>query len=279
MIDRLKLSDGRKKESKSGLKVLEIIKEAARKATKEVLKRRKAAEQETANILKVARNNAARIAAEEKAAEAAAVEEAARVIAEEKAAKTAVKEDPDRAAAEEKAARKAAEEETARVDAGDKAARKAAEEETARVAAEDKVAGTAAKKEAERIADEEKAARKAAKKQKATEDAALWVAESIRALGDSVELNDQDAVAAARNICDALDWKFLKNLTGCQIEYSMDEDFSDCKKEKIKKSDDLSTLLKKMEAGKQYYVRARLCASIKDKKHCSVWSEVIRMKT
>ena len=189
MIDRLKLSDGRKKESKSGLKVLEIIKEAARKATKEVLKRRKAAEQETANILKVARNNAARIAAEEKAA------------------------------------------------------------------------------------------RKAAKKQKATEDAALWVAESIRALGDSVELNDQDAVAAARNICDALDWKFLKNLTGCQIEYSMDEDFSDCKKEKIKKSDDLSTLLKKMEAGKQYYVRARLCASIKDKKHCSDWSEVIRMKT
>lgn len=243
MIDRLKLSDGRKKESKSGLKVLEIIKEAARKATKEVLKRRKAAEQETANILKVARNNAARIAAEEKAAEAAAVEEAARVIAEEKAT------------------------------------RKAAEEETARVAAEDKVAGTAAKKEAERIADEEKAARKAAKKQKATEDAALWVAESIRALGDSVELNDQDAVAAARNICDALDWKFLKNLTGCQIEYSMDEDFSDCKKEKIKKSDDLSTLLKKMEAGKQYYVRARLCASIKDKKHCSDWSEVIRMKT
>ena len=243
MIDRLKLSDGRKKESKSGLKVLEIIKEAARKATKEVLKRRKAAEQETANILKVARNNAARIAAEEKAAEAAAVEEAARVIAEEKAT------------------------------------RKAAEEETARVAAEDKVAGTAAKKEAERIADEEKAARKAAKKQKATEDAALWVAESIRALGDSVELNDQDAVAAARNICDALDWKFLKNLTGCQIEYSMDEDFSDCKKEKIKKSDDLSTLLKKMEAGKQYYVRTRLCASIKDKKHCSDWSEVIRMKT
>lgn len=261
MIDRLKLSDGRKKESKSGLKVLEIIKEAARKATKEVLKRRKAAEQETANILKVARNNAARIAAEEKAAEAAAGEEAARVIAEEKAAKTAVKEDPDRAAAEEKAARKAAEEETARVDTGDK------------------VAGTAAKKEAERIADEEKAARKAAKKQKATEDAALWVAESIRALGDSVELNDQDAVAAARNICDALDWKFLKNLTGCQIEYSMDEDFSDCKKEKIKKSDDLSALLKKMEAGKQYYVRARLCASIKDKKHCSDWSEVIRMKT
>lgn len=243
MIDRLKLSDGRKKESKSGLKVLEIIKEAARKATKEVLKRRKAAEQETANILKVARNNAARIAAEEKAAEAAAVEEAARVIA------------------EKKATRKAAEEETARVDTGDK------------------VAGTAAKKEAERIADEEKAARKAAKKQKATEDAALWVAESIRALGDSVELNDQDAVAAARNICDALDWKFLKNLTGCQIEYSMDEDFSDCKKEKIKKSDDISTLLKKMEAGKQYYVRARLCASIKDKKHCSDWSEVIRMKT
>ena len=64
MIDRLKLSDGRKKESKSGLKVLEIIKEAAWKATKEVLKRRKAAEQETANILKVARNNAARIAAQ-----------------------------------------------------------------------------------------------------------------------------------------------------------------------------------------------------------------------
>lgn len=225
MNDRSKLSDNRKKESKSGYKVLEIIKGAARKATKEVLKRRKAAEQETANILKAARNNAARIAAEEKAA------------------------------------------------------RKAAEEETARVAAEDKVAGTAAKKEAERIADEEKAARKAAKKQKATEDAALWVAESIRALGDSVELNDQDAVAAARNICDALDWKFLKNLTGCQIEYSMDEDFSDCKKEKIKKSDDLSTPLKKMEAGKQYYVRARLCASIKDKKHCSDWSEVIRMKT
>ncbi|MBR5101634.1 MAG: hypothetical protein IK092_00740, partial [Muribaculaceae bacterium] len=49
---------------------------------------------------------------------------------------------------------------------------------------------------------------------------------------------------------------------GCQIEYSLNQDFSDSRKEKIRKSTDLSELDKKLEAEKEYYIRVRIYAAI-----------------
>lgn len=205
--ERSKLSDGGKEKAKSASKVLTIIKEAARKATEEVIRRRKAAAEELAKW------------------------------------------------------------------------RRAAREDSARKAAVEKAAGTAAETESDGIAAEEKAAKKAAKKEKTADETAHWVASSIRALGDNVELNDEDAVTAARNACDSMDWKCLKNITGAQIEYSLNKDFSDSQVEKIKMSYDLNELVKKLEPGKEYYVRIRLYAALKDKKHYSDWSDVLTLKT
>lgn len=146
---------------------------------------------------------------------------------------------------------------------------KAAEEEAARIAAEE---------EAARFVAEEKAARKAAKRQQAAMEAAEWVSESILALSDGAALDSEAAVTAVQNLCDALDWKLLKNMTGCQIEFSQDPDFADSRKVKIRKSDDLTRLAKKLETGKTYYVRARVCAAGKKKKHCSDWTEVMTLK-
>ena len=347
---------------------------------------------------------AAKAAAEDAAARIAAEEEAARIAAEKEAAKAAAEEQAARIAAEEEAARAAAEEQAARIAAEEEAAKAAAEEEAARIAADLEVARIQAEEEAARIAAEEKAARKAAKKaakkQKADEEAAQWVAEAIRALGVTVDLGDEDAVAAARDAYDSLtydqeqlipgdllgmlvaaehmleeaaktfpiedcwitvkdvpytgkkikeptvkvecgdmklvegedytisydkkardiglylltvkgkghftgstevpfcvvpktkalikllvgdeqsslDWKCLKNITGCQIEYSLEEDLSDSKREKIKKSKDLEKLLKKLKAGKKYYVRVRIYAKVDDKKYYSAWSKVKKMK-
>ena len=126
-----------------------------------------------------------------------------------------------------------------------------------------------------------KAARKSAKKQKAYEEAAEWLTEAIRTLGDSVKMNGKDAKAAARDASDSLYWlycKWLKSVKGCQIEYSQNIDFSDSKKEKIKKSKDFNKLLKKLKAGKKYYMRVRLYAEAEKKKYYSAWSKVMIMK-
>ncbi len=42
---------------------------------------------------------------------------------------------------------------------------------------------------------------------------------------------------------------------------------------------DLNELVKQLEAGKEYYVRFRLYASIKNKKYYSDWSEIITLKS
>jgi hypothetical protein len=76
-----------------------------------------------------------------------------------------------------------------------------------------------------------------------------------------------------------MDWKCLKNVTGAQIKYSLNKDFSDSKVEKIKMSYDLKDLAKQLEAGKEYYVRVRLYATVKNEKCYSDWSDVITLKT
>ena len=73
-------------------------------------------------------------------------------------------------------------------------------------------------------------------------------------------------------------WKLLENIEGFQIEYSRNKDFSDSKKAKIREPKDLAKVLSKLKAGKKYYLRVRLFATVK-KKHCySEWSEVNTVK-
>lgn len=73
-------------------------------------------------------------------------------------------------------------------------------------------------------------------------------------------------------------WKLLKNIEGYQIEYSLNKDLSDSKKAKIRKPKDLSKLLMKLKAGKKYYLRVRLFATVKKKRRHSDWSKVKAVK-
>lgn len=73
-------------------------------------------------------------------------------------------------------------------------------------------------------------------------------------------------------------WKRLRNITGYQVEYSLEKDLTDSRKVKIKKPKDLEKLAGKLKAGKKYYVRARIYATIKKKKYFSDWSRVKALK-
>jgi len=73
-------------------------------------------------------------------------------------------------------------------------------------------------------------------------------------------------------------WKLLENIEGFQIEYSRNKDFSDSKKAKIREPKDLAKVLSKLKAGKKYYLRVRLFATVKKKHHYSEWSEVNTVK-
>ena len=153
--------------------------EAAKKAAEEKAAQEEAARKEAEE--KAAQEEAARKAAEEKAAqeeaarkaaeEKAAQEEAARKAAEERAAQEeAARKEAEEKAEQAAAARKAAEEEAARKAAEEEAARKAAEEaEAARKAAADEAA---AKKAAEEAEAARKAAEEAAAARKAAEEEA-----------------------------------------------------------------------------------------------------------
>ena len=76
----------------------------------------------------------------------------------------------------------------------------------------------------------------------------------------------------------AREWKLLKNIEGYQIEYSRNKDFSDSKKAKIREPKDLAKALKKLKAGKKYYLRVRLFAKVKKKYRYSDWSKVKTVK-
>ena len=73
-------------------------------------------------------------------------------------------------------------------------------------------------------------------------------------------------------------WKLLKNIEGYQIEYSLNKDLSDSRKAKIRKPKDLSKVLRKLKAGKKYYLRVRLFATVKKKRRHSDWSKVKAVK-
>ncbi len=73
-------------------------------------------------------------------------------------------------------------------------------------------------------------------------------------------------------------WKLLKNIEGYQIEFSRSKDFSDSKKVKIREPKDLAKVFKKLKAGKKYYLRVRIFATVKKKHHHSDWSKVKSVK-
>ena len=73
-------------------------------------------------------------------------------------------------------------------------------------------------------------------------------------------------------------WKLLKNIEGYQIEYSRNKDFSDSRKAKIREPKDLAKVFKKLKAGKKYYLRVRIFATVKKKHHYSDWSKVKSVK-
>lgn len=68
-------------------------------------------------------------------------------------------------------------------------------------------------------------------------------------------------------------WKCLKNIKGCQIKYSLDQDFSDSRKEKIENPEDLAGFIGKLKAGERYYVRTRLYTAVNGETCCSAWSK------
>jgi len=68
-------------------------------------------------------------------------------------------------------------------------------------------------------------------------------------------------------------WKCLKNIKGCQVKYSLDQDFSDSRKEKIENLEDLAGFIGNLKAGEKYYVRIRLYATVDGETCCSAWSK------
>ena len=375
----------------------QAVEAAAAEQTEEVAAAEQAEEVAAAEqaVEAAAAQQAEEVAALQQAVEAAAAQQAAEVAALQQAVETAAAQQAAEVAALQQAVETAAVEQAAEIAAVEQAVEAVAEEQAAEIAALEAVAESEAARKAA------KKAKKAAKKQKADEEAAQWVAEAIKALGDSVDLSDEDAVIAARDAYDSLTydqeqlipgnllnmpvsaehmieaasktfpiedcwitvkdipytgkkikaptvkvecgdmklkegedytlsydkkardiglyllnikgegrftgavavpfyvfpkakmfikmmggnkdtsqyWKYLKHIKGCQIKYSLNEDFSDSRKEKIKKPKDLEKLIKKLKAGKKYYVRARVYATINKEKFYSDWSKVKTLET
>ena len=375
----------------------QTVEAAAAQQTEEVAAPQQAVEAAAAEQTEevAAAEQAEEVAAAEQAVEAAAAQQAEEVAALQQAVEAAAAQQAAEVAALQQAVEAVAEEPAAEIAAVEQAVEAVAEEQAAEIAALEAVAESEAARKAA------KKAKKAAKKQKADEEAAQWVAEAIKALGDSVDLSDEDAVIAARDAYDSLTydqeqlipgnllnmlvsaehmieeasktfpiedcwitvkdipytgkkikaptvkvecgdmklkegedytlsydkkardiglyllnikgegrftgavavpfyvfpkakmfikmmggnkdasqyWKCLKHIKGCQIKYSLNEDFSDSRKEKIKKPKDLEKLIKKLKAGKKYYVRARVYATINKEKFYSDWSKVKTLET
>ena len=68
-------------------------------------------------------------------------------------------------------------------------------------------------------------------------------------------------------------WQKGKGVTGYQVQYSLKKNFSGAKTVTVKKAATVETVLKKLTAGKTYYVRVRAYATVKGKKYYSEWSK------
>ena len=69
-------------------------------------------------------------------------------------------------------------------------------------------------------------------------------------------------------------WKKGKDITGYEVQYSLKKSFASPGTVVIKKAGTVKTVLKKLTAGKTYYVRVRAYKAVKGKKYYSKWSAV-----
>ena len=90
--------------------------------------------------------------------------------------------------------------------------------------------------------------------------------------------NKKPSAEAKRSGEIILEGKYLKRIRGYQIEYSLNKDFTDSKKENIRKIKDLHLFVTKLKAGEKYYTRVRVCAKVKKEKYYFDWSEVMILK-
>ena len=74
-------------------------------------------------------------------------------------------------------------------------------------------------------------------------------------------------------------WKKGKNITGYQIEYSLNADFSKSKTITVSDEDETETEIKKLKKKKTYYVRVRTFTKVGSKKYYSEWSAPKSQKT
>ena len=74
-------------------------------------------------------------------------------------------------------------------------------------------------------------------------------------------------------------WKKQKEINGYEVEYSLNEDFSDSKTLTIKNPKANGKYIKKLKAKKKYYVRVRVYKTVNGKKYYSEWSKVKSAKT
>ena len=77
----------------------------------------------------------------------------------------------------------------------------------------------------------------------------------------------------------SVSWKKASGVTGYEIQYATKKSFSGAKKVTVKNAKTVKATLKKLKAGKTYYVRIRAYKTVKGKKYWSAWSKAVKKKT
>lgn len=75
-----------------------------------------------------------------------------------------------------------------------------------------------------------------------------------------------------------VEWKKGSKITGYEIEYSLNKDFSKSRKVDVKGMKTVSTVIKNLKQGKTYYVRIRTYKTVGGKKYYSEWSALMKKK-
>ena len=71
-------------------------------------------------------------------------------------------------------------------------------------------------------------------------------------------------------------WKKVSGVTGYQIQYGLKSSFKGAKKVTVKKDKTVKATLKKLTAGRRYYVRIRAYKKIGKKTYWSDWSKAVK---
>lgn len=74
-------------------------------------------------------------------------------------------------------------------------------------------------------------------------------------------------------------WRRLKNVTGCEIRYSLENDFSGSREQKLEKLEDLGNIVGNLKPGEKYYVCGRIYTAVNGETYCSGWSKVKILET